>query len=377
MKNSIELTEEQRKLLSEVISTGKAAARKIQHAQILLKIDSGKDGPSWSDIQVKEAYGASPSTIWRIRRRFLEHGVKDALDRRPQPERPEKRKVTGEQEAQLIALACTEAPTGHSHWTVRLLRKNVVELKITEEVGRETIRLVLKRNELKPWLNKRFCIPPEANEEFVYHMEDVLDVYHRPYDPRFPQICMDEGSKQVLDEVRESIPMKKGKPKREDYEYEREGVFDIFGACEPLTGKYFFNITSSRTKEDWANFMRDLIDIKYKDAEKIILVMDNLNTHGPGSFYKIFPPEEARRLARKLEIHYTPKHGSWLNMAEIMLAILARQCLSERMESIEKVKEKVMTWQEERNQAHVTINWRFTSENARIKLKRLYPLIEE
>src|SRR5215469_5553889 len=207
-------------------------------------------------------------------------------------------------------------------------------------------------------------------------MEDILDVYQRPYDPRFPQICMDEGNKQALGEKQEPIPMKKGKEKREDYEYEREGVFDIFGACEPLTGKYFFNVTTSRTKEDWANFMRDIIDVKYKDAEKIILVMDHLNTHGPGSFYKVFPPEEARRLARKLEIHYTPKHGSWLNMAEIMLSILARQCLSERIESIEKVKEKVAAWQEERNQANVTINWRFTTEDARIKLKRLYPLIE-
>jgi DDE superfamily endonuclease len=306
----------------------------------------------------------------------LEHGIDDAVNRRPQPERPEKRKVKGVQEAQMIALACSEAPTGHSRWTVRLLRKKVVDLEITEEVGRETIRLVLKKNELKPWLNKRFCIPPEANEEFVCAMEDVLDVYQRPYDPRFPQICMDEGSKQLLDEVREPIPMEKGKPKREDSEYEREGVFDIFGACEPLTGKYFFNITSTRTKEDWAYFMRDVIDGAYKDAEKIILIMDNLNTHGPGSFYKVFPPEEARRLTRKLEIHHTPKHGSWLNMAEIMLSILARQCLSERIASIEEVKEKVRAWQEERNQAHVTINWRFTTEDARIQLKRLYPIIE-
>ena len=145
MKNSISLLEEQRKQLSEVISTGKAAARTIQHAQVLLKIDSGKEGPSWSDKQVKEAYGASSSTIWRIRQRFLEHGLNDATNRRPQPERPEKRKVTGEKEAQLIALVCTEPPTGYSQWSIRLLRKNVVELHIVEEVGRETIRLVLKK----------------------------------------------------------------------------------------------------------------------------------------------------------------------------------------------------------------------------------------
>ena len=169
--------------------------------------------------------------------------------------------------------------------------------------------------------------------------------------------------------------MEKGKPKREDNEYKREGTFNIFGACEPLTGKYFFKVTESRTKEDWAYFMRDLIDIHYKDAEKLILVMDNLNTHGPGSFYKVFPAEEARRLAQKLEIHYTPKHGSWLNIAEIALSILARQCLSARIASIEEAKEKVRSWQDERNQSNITVNWRFTTEDARIKLKRLYPVI--
>jgi Homeodomain-like domain len=150
MKNNIELTQEQRKQLSDVISTGKAAARTIQHAQVLLKIDGGKDGPGWSDEQVKEAYGASSATIWRIRKRFLEHGLSDAMNRRPQPERPEKRKVTGEKEAQLIALLCTEPPAGHSQWSIRLIQKNVVELQIVEEVGRETIRLVLKKMNSNP-----------------------------------------------------------------------------------------------------------------------------------------------------------------------------------------------------------------------------------
>ncbi len=188
---------------------------------------------------------------------------------------------------------------------------------------------------------------------------------------------MDEGSKQLLGETREPIPMVSGKPKREDYEYEREGVFNIFAACEPLTGKYFFKVTSTRTKGDWAAFMRDLVEVHYKDAEKIILVMDNLNTHNLSSFYKAFEAPEARRLARKFEIHYTPKHGSWLNIAEIVLSILARQCLSARIPSIEEAREQVMAWQDQRNQAHVTINWRFTTEDARIKLKRLYPVIAE
>jgi hypothetical protein len=207
-------------------------------------------------------------------------------------------------------------------------------------------------------------------------MEDTLEVYKRPYEPRFPQICMDEGSKQLLAETREPIPMEKGKPKREDNEYERKGTCSIFVACEPLTGKRYLKVTERRTKKDWADFMQEVIDIHYKDAEKIILVMDNLNTHVLSSFYEAFDAPTARRLVEKVEIHYTPKHGSWLNMAEIELSILARQCLSDRMPSIDFVQKQVHAWQTERNQAQVTINWRFTTEDARIKLKRLYPSLE-
>lgn len=207
-------------------------------------------------------------------------------------------------------------------------------------------------------------------------MEDTLEVYKRPYEPRFPQICMDEGSKQLLAETREPIPMEKGKPKREDNEYERKGTCSIFVACEPLTGKRYLKVTERRTKKDWADFMQEVIDIHYKDAEKIILVMDNLNTHVLSSFYEAFDAPTARRLVEKVEIHYTPKHGSWLNMAEIELSILARQCLSDRMPSIDFVQKQVHAWQTERNQAQVTIHWRFTTEDARIKLKRLYPSLE-
>lgn len=208
------------------------------------------------------------------------------------------------------------------------------------------------------------------------HMEDVLEVYKRPYDLRYPQICMDEGSKQLLAETREPIPMKEGKPKREDYEYEREGTCSLFVACEPLAGKRYLKVTKQRTKKDWALFMQEVIDMHYWEAEKIILVMDNLNTHVLSSFYEAFDAPTARRLVEKVEIHYTPKHGSWLNMAEIELSILARQCLSDRMPSREFVETQVSAWQTERNQAQIHINWRFTTEEARIKLKRLYPSLE-
>lgn len=204
-------------------------------------------------------------------------------------------------------------------------------------------------------------------------MEDVLSVYQRPYDPRFPQVCLDEINKQLLKDVEPALPLRPGSCEKVDHEYEREGVGNVFLACEPLTGKRYTKVTARRTKADWACFVRDLIDMHYPQAEKIVLVMDNLNTHTPSSFYEVFSPKVAWRLAQKLEIHYTPKHGSWLNMAEIELSVLARTCLSRRVESQQILEQEVAAWQEARNTKAAKVNWRFTTADARLKLKRLYP----
>ena len=376
-KYIVKLNQEQRQQLEELISRGRAAARKVMHARALLKTDQGEHGPGWSDERIAEALEVGLATIERIRRRFAQEGFDDALNRRPQPERPQKRKITGEEEAHLIALCCGKPPEGHERWTVRLLADRFVQLGYVDQVSHKTVWATLKSNKLKPWLKEHWCIPPKANDEFVYHMEDVLDVYTRPYDARFPQICLDEGSKQLLAETREPLALKPGEPKREDYEYEREGTCSLFLACEPLSGKRFLQVRERRTKADWADFVRELIEVHYPQAEKIVLVLDNLNTHTPASFYEVFAPAEAWRLSQKLEVHYTPKHGSWLNMAEIELSVLARQCLNRRLATLEEVSQQVQAWQEERNQVQVTINWRFTAADARIKLKRLYPTIEE
>lgn len=207
-------------------------------------------------------------------------------------------------------------------------------------------------------------------------MEDVLEVYTRPYDARYPQVCMDEMSKQLLTDTRPPLPVQPGHPARQDYEYERHGVCNIFLACEPLAGKRYTQVTMQRTKVDWAHFIRELVDVHYPQAHKLVLVQDNLNTHTIGALYEAFPAAEARRLARKLEIHYTPKHGSWLNMAEIELSVLSRQPLSERIEDQADLQRQVAVWQEQRNQQVVTIDWRFTVDDACIKLKHLYPSIE-
>jgi len=208
-------------------------------------------------------------------------------------------------------------------------------------------------------------------------MEDVLEVYTRPYDPRYPQVCMDEVSKQLLRDTRKSLPIEPGKPERRDYEYERAGVVNLFLFCEPLEGQRWVDVTERRTKADWAEQIKELVDERYPEAERIVLVMDNLNTHTPGSLYEAFEPKEAKRIAEKLEIHYTPKHGSWLNIAEIELSVLSRQCLDRRVPDFETLQAEVQAWQEQRDAVASQIDWRFSTEDARIKLKRLYPSLQK
>ena len=202
-------------------------------------------------------------------------------------------------------------------------------------------------------------------------MEDVLEVYTRPYDERFPQVCLDEKSKQLLAEVREPLSVRPGHPARQDYEYERNGTANLFIVSEPLAGWRHISVTERRTKIDWAHCIKELVDLHYPEAERIVLVMDNLNTHTPAALYEAFTPVEARRIASKLEIHHTPKHGSWLNMAEIELSVLARQCLDRRIPDRESLAGEVGAWEAERNAAESSIDWRFTAEEARIKLKHL------
>jgi hypothetical protein len=207
-------------------------------------------------------------------------------------------------------------------------------------------------------------------------MEDVLDVYKRPYDPRRPMVCFDERPKQLVGEMRQPIAAAPGKPVRYDYEYKRNGVANLFMMFEPLAGRRHVKVTDRRTKKDWAWCIRKLVDKIYPQADRIVLVMDNLNTHKKASLYEAFQPAEAKRLADKLEIHHTPKHGSWLNMAEIEISVLSRQCLAERMENVSRLETEATAWAEDRNAKCAMVNWQFTASDARIKLKNFYPSIE-
>jgi len=223
-------------------------------------------------------------------------------------------------------------------------------------------------------LKKCWCIPPEHNAAFVANMEDVLDVYQREYDENCPVICMDEKPYQLLDESRNPIPMKPGKVLRFDNEYIRKGTCSIFMFSEPLKGWRNVSVSERRTKKDWAVQVAELLEVHYPDAAKVCFVMDNLNTHTISSLYEAFPPEKARALARRMEIHYTPKHGSWLNMAEIELSAMTSQCLGRRFPDMESLATELNAWNVTRNQAVINVNWHFRTVDARIKLNRLYPV---
>ena len=206
-------------------------------------------------------------------------------------------------------------------------------------------------------------------------MEDTLEVYHRPYNEKFPMVCFDETNRQLIVETRKAVLAKPGQNKRVDYEYRRNGVVNLFMMFEPLKARRHVKVMDRRTRKDFAACIRELVDVHYADAEKIVLVLDNLNTHSEGSLYEAFEPAEARRLAEKLEIHYTPKHGSWLNMAEIEIGVLSRQCLSKYIESKERMIAEVAAWERQRNEADATVDWQFNTAEARVKLKKLYPVI--
>ena len=222
-------------------------------------------------------------------------------------------------------------------------------------------------------MKQHWVLPKQHDADFVCAMEDVLEVYKQPYDPRRPKVNVDEASKQLVAEITPPLPARPGQPQRMDYEYERRGTANLFMLFEPLAGWRHVKVTARRTKLDFAEVLQELSDVHYPHAEKIVLVMDNLNTHKLSVLYEAFPPEEARRLSERFEVHYTPKHASWLNIAECELSVLSRQCLDRRIESRELLEKEVYAWERDRNEQQVRVDWQFTTSDARVKLKRLYP----
>ncbi len=356
----VTLTEQERSELDALTKRGKISARKFVHARALLLCDAGAGGPAWKVADAAEALGITSRTIEHIKKQFVEEGLEAALDRKPLKKPPRKIEFDGAFEARLIALACSDAPDGRARWTVRLLADKVVELEIAESVSQMTVQRILKKTNL----NLTSASTEKSRRKGAPHL---------PYDPCYPVICMDESSKQLIGEVREPVPCAPGRVARMGGAYVRNGVAEIFMEVEPLSGKRHVAITERRTRKDWASQIKEMLDERYPDAVKVRWVMDNLNTHSIASLCEAFDPKEARRLAERLDIHYTPQHGSWLNMAEIELSVLKGQCLGRRIDNMESMKTEVVAWEQDRNNSLKKIDWQFTTSDARIRLTRLYP----
>ena len=363
-KYGVRLTAEQRNQLQHLVRAGKGTARVTVRARILLKTDEG-----WSAPQVAQALDVAEGTVFRIKRRFAEEGLEGVVQDRPQARRY--RKLDDRGEAHLIALACSEPPEGHDHWTLRLLAGQVVELGLAPSLSHETVRLHLKK--LPQAVAEAGVVHPQGERRVRGPHGGRADLYAQPYDPRRPVVCFDETSTQLLADTRPPLPAQPGRPARQDYEYRREGTRNLFLTCEPMAGWRHVQVTERRTMQDFARQMRWLVDEAYPEVPVVRVVLDNLNTHRTASLYETFPAAEARRVAKRLEFHYTPKHGSWLNMAEIEFSVLSRSCLKQRVPNEPALRREVQALVTERNAARATINWRFNTQDARGKLHRLYP----
>jgi transposase len=361
----VELTSEEREHLEALVNSGSKLARKVKRAQVLLAADS--DVP---DGQIATAVRVGTSTVYRTKRRFVEGGIERALNDEPRPGAG--RKLTFKQEALLVATACSAPPAGRAKWTCKLLAGELVRLTDQSSVSRETVRRRLAEKEIKPWQHKMWCIP-KVDGEYVARMEDVLELYTQPPPPDRPVVCFDETPVQQIDETRVPIAANAGRPARIDYEYRRNGTANLFvflNAHEPWR---HVKVTDHRACPDFAECMRDLVDIHYPDAECIRVVLDNLSAHSASALYQTFPAQEARRILRKLEFHFVPKHASWLNMVEIEIGVLKGQCLDRRIGNRGTLEREVTAWEDARNAARARVNWLFTVEKARKKMKRAYP----
>jgi hypothetical protein len=370
----VTLTAEERTDLTDQVNKGQGQARRLRRARIILMADEAQEGGGWKDADIAKALDAQVRTVERTRQKCVQEGIEAALNH-TRANKSRRKVLDGAAEARLTQLACSQAPAGRESWSLQLLADKLIELEVVETVSRETVRTTLK-NELKPWLKEQGCIPEGQSAELVCAMEDVLEVYHRPYDPKRPQVCFDEASKHQTKESRLPLPVRPGQVAKYDYEYERNDTSNLFIFFAPLQAWRHIKVTDQRTMVDFAHCMRDLVDLHFPEADKLVLVMDNLNTHKLASLYEAFAPAEARRIIEKLEIHYTPKHGSWLNMAEIELSVLQRQCLKARIPDQTVLIQKVTAWQARRNTHASTVHWRFTTDDVRIKLHRLYPSID-
>jgi transposase len=364
-KYAVVLTEVEREALHAFVNSGSKLARKVKRAQILLAADQGH-----SDEDIAELVGVGTSTVYRAKKRFVEREFEVVLDDDPRP--GGSRKLTGKQEALLVAVACSTPPQGRARWTMQLLADAFVSLTEHTSLSAETVRRRLGEKKLKPWLQKMWCVP-RVDAEFVARMEDVLDLYAED-DPADPVVCFDESPTQLIGEARTPIPAAPGRPARVDYEYRRHGTANLFVFLDAHRPWRHVKVTDHRESADFAECMRDLVDVHYPEAERIRVVLDNLSTHTEAALYRTFPADEARRILRRLEFHFVPKHASWLNMVEIEIGVMKKQCLDRRIADRDVLCRELAAWQSSRNREGARIEWLFTVEKAREKMRRAYPV---
>jgi transposase len=362
----VELSEAERGELQAMLGGGKHAARKVKRAQILLAADAGMP-----DETIASNLAVGGSTVYRTKRRFVEGNLARALNEEPRPGAT--RKLSGHEEALLVATACSSPPEGRARWTLELLAGEMLRLTQHQRLSRETVRRRLTENALKPWRQKRWCVP-RVDGEYVARMEDVLDLYAEPPDPKRPVVCFDESPIQLIGEVRQPLPPKPRQVARHDYEYRRNGTANLFMALDAHRPWRKVKVTERRTAVDFAACMRELAEVDFPDAERIRVVLDNLSPHTPAALYEAFPAPAARRVLRRLEFHFTPKHASWLNMAEIEIGVLRGQCLDRRIGEREQLEREIAAWEGARNAAGARVRWMFTTEKARAKMGRAYPV---
>jgi transposase len=365
LRYRVELSQAERDDLKALLSGGKHAVRKVKRAQILLAAEAGA-----SDEEIAIRIGVGGSTVYRTKRRFVLGNLELALREEPRP--GAERKLSGKEEALLVATACSSPPEGRARWTIDLLAGEMVRLTEHDSISRDTVRRRLAENELKPWRKDMWCIP-QVDAEYVARMEDVLDLYAEPPDPKRPVVCFDESPTQLIGEVRQPISAKPGQIERYDCVYKRNGTANLFVFLDAHRSWRKVKVTDSRAAVDFAACMRELTDIHFPEAERVRVVMDNLSTHSAGALYQAFPACEARRGLQRLEFHYLPKHASWLNMVEIEIGVLRGQCLDRRIATHEHLVSQITAWERQRNASGARIKWMFTTNKARAKMGRAYP----
>ena len=361
----VDLTEAEEAQLRGMLRAGVHRSRMLMRVQILLLSNEGR--------QPKEILAALPtssSTIYRCRRRFVEGGLEHALSEGSRI--GGSRKLTAADEATLVAIACSEPPEGRARWTLRLLSDRLVAMTDLDEVSTETVRRRLNELELKPWQKRMWCIKA-VTPEFIARMEHLLELYREPHDPKRPLVCFDETLKQLVAHVVDPLPASPGQTARIDHHYQRNGSVHLAMMFCPGTCWREVRLLSKRDYQAFAHLMRELVDDHFPDADVVRVVLDNLNIHCAGALYIAFPPEEARRVLNRLEFHFTPKHASWLNMVEIEIGIMVRQCLDRRIGDVDVLAGEVGAWTAARNNERATIKWLFRVEHARDKLGRHYP----